>query len=65
VNGSQLRTDLIAAAGGDSWEAGFVEAVFEIGEKLRLLFHPRFHRLWHEIGVPPGPWEDLVEERCA
>jgi hypothetical protein len=60
VNGLQLRDDLIAAAGTASWEAGFVEAVFAVGEKLRLLFGPRFHRVWREIGVPPGPWEELI-----
>lgn len=60
VNGLQLRDDLIAAAGHDSWEAGYVEAVFAIGEKLRLLFAERFHPVWQEIGVPPGPWSELV-----
>jgi hypothetical protein len=60
VNGFQLRDDLIAAAGKSSWEAGYIEAVFSIGEKLRLLFQPRFHPIWLEIGVPPGPWTELV-----
>lgn len=60
VNGGQLRDDLIAAAGADSWEAGYVEAVFAIGEKLRLLFQPRFHPIWRRVGVPPGPWAELV-----
>ena len=61
VNGSHLRDDLVAAAGADSWEAGFVEAVFAIGEKLRLLFQPRFHRVWRDLGVPPGPWAEFVD----
>lgn len=61
VNGLRLRDDLIAAAGESSWEAGFIEAVFAIGEKLRLLFQPRFHRAWRKIGVPPGPWSELVD----
>jgi hypothetical protein len=61
VNGLQLRDDLVAAAGAESWQAGFVEAVFAIGEKLRLLFQPRFHSVWREVGVPPGPWADLVD----
>jgi hypothetical protein len=60
VNGIQLRDDLIGASGPESWEAGYVEAVFAIGEKLRLLFSPRFHAAWREIGVPPGPWRDLI-----
>src|SRR5438093_13782519 len=61
VNGLQLRDDLIAAAGDSSWEAGFIEAVFAIGEKLRLLFQPRLHCAWRKIGVPPGPWVELVD----
>ena len=60
VNGDKLRHDLIAAAGANSWEAGYLEAVFAIGEKLSLLFQPHFRRIWLEIGVPPGPWQDLV-----
>ena len=60
VNGAQLRNDLVRASGHESWEAGYVEAVFEIGEKLRLLFSPRFHAAWREVGVPPGPWENLI-----
>lgn len=61
VNGSQLREDLVAAAGEESWEAGFVDAVFAIGEKLRLLFQPGFHRIWRKVGVPPGPWVEFVD----
>lgn len=60
VNGAQLRDDLIRASRPQSWEAGYIEAVFEIGEKLRLLFGGRFHPAWREIGVPPGPWQELV-----
>lgn len=60
VNGTQLRDDLIRAAGPESWEAGYVEAVFAIGEKLRLLFGPRFQPAWRKIGVPPGPWQGLI-----
>lgn len=57
VNGVQLRDDLIAAAGENSWEAGYAEAVFAIGEKLRLLFDSRFNEVWNKVGVPPGPWQ--------
>lgn len=60
VNGGRLRDDLIEAAGTESWEAGYVEAVFAIGEKLRLLFQPRLHPIWRQVGVPPGPWADLI-----
>lgn len=56
VNGLRLMDDLVAAAGNDSWEAGYVEAVFTIGENLTLLFKPRFGPIWANIGVPPGPW---------
>ncbi len=59
VNGAQLRDDLVTAAGSESWEAGFVEAVFAIGEKLGLLFQPRFDSIWQSLGIPPGPWERL------
>jgi hypothetical protein len=56
VNGGQLRSDLLAAAGPQSWQAGYVEAVFAIGEKLALLFAPEFDDVWAVVGVPPGPW---------
>lgn len=57
VNGGQLLADLVRAAGAESWEAGYVEAVLTIGEKLSLLFRPRFAELWNAVGVPPGPWQ--------
>jgi hypothetical protein len=56
VNGGELRNAIIAAAGRDSWEAGFASAVFLIGEKLSLLFRPKFAEIWQRVGVPPGPW---------
>lgn len=56
INGRQLVGAIIDAAGPNSWEAGFAEAVFLIGEKLSLLMSPRFQGLWHEVGLPPGPW---------
>lgn len=60
VNGRRLRDDLIEAAGAGSWEAGYIEAVFGIGEKLSLLFQARFHAIWRRVSVPPGPWQDLI-----
>ena len=51
-----LRRALVEAAGADSWEAGFIEAVLEIGERLELLFQPRFAHVWRTVGIPPGPW---------
>lgn len=56
VNGAELLGAIIAATGPDSWEAGFAEGVFMIGEKLNLLFQPRFEPIWRRVGVPPGPW---------
>lgn len=60
VNGTALLGQIIAAAGSNSWEAGFAEAVFTIGEKLSLLFQPRFDPIWQRVGVPPGPWAALA-----
>jgi hypothetical protein len=60
VNGSALLGRIVDAAGSDSWEAGFAEAVFRIGEKLSLLFHPRFAPIWERVGIPPGPWTALI-----
>jgi hypothetical protein len=60
VNGRRLLSEIINAAGPESWEAGFAEAVFTIGEKLNLLFQPRFEPIWQRVGVPPGPWADLA-----
>lgn len=55
-NGKRLETELVRAAGQESWEAGFIEAAFEIGSRLSLLFNPRFDSLWKRVGKPPGPW---------
>jgi len=52
-------------AGPDSWEAGFAEAVFRIGEKLSLLFQPRFESIWQRVGIPPGPWAALTQAEEA
>lgn len=56
VNGITLRNDLIAAAGRSTWEAGYVEALFDVGEQLHRLFDRRFDDVWATIGRPPGPW---------
>jgi hypothetical protein len=56
VNGTRLRDALITAVGEGSWQAGFAEAVFLIGEKLSLLFRSEFDAVWAEVGIPPGPW---------
>jgi hypothetical protein len=60
VNGAALLGRIVAAAGPASWEAGFAEAVFQIGERLSLLLQPRFAPIWQRVGVPPGPWAALL-----
>lgn len=57
VNGAAVLDALVVAAGANSWEAGYIEAVLTVGEKLSLLFERRFERLWSEVRVPPGPWD--------
>lgn len=56
VNGDALRRALVDAAGESAWEAGYVEALFDVGEQLYRLFTPRFDSLWAAVGRPPGPW---------
>lgn len=56
VNGSTLRNDLVSAAGRSTWEAGYIEALFDVGEQLYRLFDDRFEDVWAAIGRPPGPW---------
>lgn len=56
VNGEALRRALVEAAGPSTWEAGYIDALFEVGEQLHRIFVPRFHDLWTRVGWPPGPW---------
>ncbi len=57
-NGHTLLETLTKAAGSDSWQAGYIEAVFAIGEKLSLLLSAnRFRSVWNDVGIPPGPWD--------
>jgi len=37
-------------------EAGYVDALFDVGEQLNRLFTHRFDRVWEQVGRPPGPW---------
>ena len=60
VNGSALMAEFVSAAGADSWEAGYAEAVFTIGERFSLLFADRFLPIWRRSGLPPGPWASAV-----
>lgn len=56
VNGTTLRNDLVSAAGRSTWEAGYIEALFDVGEQLHRIFDSRFDRVWAAVGYPPGPW---------
>lgn len=56
VNGAALRRALVDAARPATWEAGYVDALFDVGEQLSRLFSPRFDPLWDIVGRPPGPW---------
>lgn len=64
-DGERLKEALVVAAGQSSWEAGYIEAVFAIGENFKLLLVPRFGHIWHSVGVPPGPWADSYGKRSA
>lgn len=57
-NGGKLRRALLAAAGPDTYEAGYIDAIFDVGEDFRLLFTKRFDDIWSKVGKPPGPWRD-------
>jgi hypothetical protein len=63
-NGERLREALVQAAGENSWEAGYIEAVFDIGDHLGRLFKDaRFTGIWQQVGIPPGPWEKLASKK--
>jgi hypothetical protein len=56
--GGALRQALTDAVGPDSWEAGYVEALFSIGEHLAYLARPELAVAWRTVGIPPGPWAE-------
>jgi hypothetical protein len=58
--GSALRTALVEAVGPDTWGAGYVDAIFSIGEHLAYLARPELAAAWEVVGVPPGPWEERL-----
>jgi hypothetical protein len=60
VNGGALHQALVEAAGPASWEAGYIDALFDVGEQLYRLFSSRFDPLWKQVGLPPGPWCSLT-----
>jgi hypothetical protein len=61
VNGAALRRALVDAAGPATWNAGYIEALFDVGEQLRRLFTARFDGLWRQVGRPAGPWPPATE----
>jgi hypothetical protein len=58
--GGALRSALVDAVGRDSWCAGYIDAIFTIGEHLAYLSRPELAAAWEAVGVPPGPWEERL-----
>ena len=56
-NGRALREKLLAVASTE--DQGYINAVFDIGSCLRLLFLKRFDYVWDSVGRPPG-WENFL-----
>lgn len=59
-DGDALRTALIEAVGPDSWSAGYIEAIFSIGEHLAFLDRQELAEAWDAVGIPPGPWAERL-----
>ena len=57
----RLRQDLLEASGPDTWEAGYIEAVFRIGNSFNLLLRGRFEEVWRAIGGVPEPWDETAQ----
>lgn len=57
-DGDALHRALVEAAGRDSWAAGYVDAVFSIGEHFSFLNRRELAPAWKAVGVPPGPWAE-------
>jgi hypothetical protein len=57
-HGGALRGQLMDALGRESWTAGYVEAIFSIGEHFAYLARPELGPAWATIGIPPGPWAE-------
>lgn len=64
-DGEALRAALVEAVGNDSWAAGYVDAVFSIGEHLSFLNRPELAEAWKRVGVPPGPWAEHLKKLHA
>ena len=58
--GDTLRNALIEASGRETWNAGFIEAVFAIGEHLAFLNRAELATAWEAVGIPPGPWAERL-----
>lgn len=61
--GHTLKCELIRAAGATTWEAGYIEAIFDAGEPFRLLFDRRFESVWRSVRMPLDPWRRLFEAK--
>jgi hypothetical protein len=64
-DGDALRSALVEASGRDSWTAGYVEAVFSIGEHLAFLNRRELADAWKTVGIPPGPWAERLRATLA
>lgn len=58
--GAALRAALVDAVGRDSWCAGYIDAIFSIGEHLGYLSRSELAAAWETVGVPPGPWTERL-----
>lgn len=56
-DGRELRIQLLENA--DRRQAGYIEAIFDVGELLRNVFRPNFQRVWKTVRKPPG-WKGFV-----
>jgi hypothetical protein len=59
-HGGALRNALVDAVGRDTWCAGYVDAIFSIGEHLAYLSRRELAAAWETVGVPPGPWAERL-----
>jgi hypothetical protein len=64
-DGDALRTALVEATGRESWAAGYIEAVFSIGEHLAFLNRSELADAWRSVGIPPGPWAERLRGLLA
>jgi hypothetical protein len=58
--GAALRAALIEAAGPGTWAAGYIDAIFSIGEHFAYLSTSELAPVWETVGIPPGPWAERL-----